>query len=419
MRRLTIVALFLFTSICLSAQNYDSKWAVGIGSGVYGTIENGGLGYMPEVSLSRYISPSFDVLFKQSLGLFRNDLYSNLDITQSSLYARYKFANGILLQESMKLQPYAFAGWGYLNDNKVHSLNALAGLGAKYAISKRISIYAEGGMMSGAGVKTTKLNESLEIVHDKYRENLWKGVIGIEITFGGSKDSDHDGVPDKRDKCPNTERDVFVDEHGCPIDTDGDGVIDHLDECPTEAGSVATDGCPDSDGDGVPDKDDKCPDVKGKKEFNGCPDPKEKEETNKSTKEAEPSKMTASEALESGKTRVLDIKVKPVYFVVDQSYLTDYSKNKIANLVEILLKNPAYLVRLWGYTDDLAGEEYNQKLSERRAEAVVTFMTSMGFARSRIVAANGLGEANPAAPNTTEQNRKLNRRVEFEIFVAE
>ena len=116
---------------------------------------------------------------------------------------------------------------------------------------------------------------------------------------------------------------------------------------------------------------------------------------------------------------VLDIKVKPVYFVVDQSYLTDYSKNKIANLVDMLLKNPAYLVRLWGYTDDLASDDYNQKLSEKRAESVMRFMTSMGFDRDRIVSTNGLGELNPAAPNNSEQNRRLNRRVEFEIFVAE
>ena len=98
-----------------------------------------------------------------------------------------------------------------------------------------------------------------------YRDNLWKATVGLEITIGGSKDSDGDGVPDKKDKCPNTPRDIFVDEHGCPIDTDNDGVIDHLDECPTEPGLSSTNGCPDTDRDGIPDKDDACPDVKGKK----------------------------------------------------------------------------------------------------------------------------------------------------------
>lgn len=399
------------------AQTYDSKWAIGLGSGVYGTIENGGIGYMPELSFSRYISPSIDIFFKQNLGLFRSGLVSNLDISLTSLNVSYKFANGILLPENSRLRPYTFVGLGYLSDNEVNGINGLWGTGVKFSLTKRISLYAEAAAMSGNGVRVRYVDPiDLEPVTLDFRQNIWKGIIGIEIALGGSKDSDHDGVPDKRDKCPNTQRDVFVDEHGCPIDTDGDGVIDHLDECPTEPGLVSTKGCPDTDRDGVPDKDDQCPDVKGKKEFNGCPDPKDKAEQEKET---EPSKMTAEEALESGKTRVLDIKVKPVYFVVDQSYLTDYTKNKIANLVDMLLKNPAYLVRLWGYTDDLAGDEYNQKLSERRAEAVVTFMTSMGFSRDRIVAANGMGEANPAAPNTSEQNRKLNRRVEFEIFVAE
>lgn len=417
MKRQILLVVCLLSGISVFAQTYDAKWAVGVGSGVYGTLERGGVGYMPELTVSRYISPSFDVFFTQNLGLFRSDVISNLDVAQSSLNARYKFSNGIVLSETTRLQPYAFAGLGYLNDNKVNSVNGLFGGGAKFGISKRISLYAHAGIMSGAGVKTVNLDPTtLEPEWQKYRDNLWSGIVGIEIALGGSKDSDHDGVPDKRDKCPNTKRDVFVDEHGCPIDSDGDGVIDHLDNCPTVAGSLATDGCPDGDGDGVPDKDDQCPDVKGKKEFNGCPDPKEKSET---AQRLEPSKMTAEQALQSGNTRVLDIKVKSVYFVVDQSYLTDYSKNKIANMVDMLLKNPAYLVRLWGYTDDLASAEYNQTLSEKRAESVVTFMTSMGFSRDRIVAVDGMGEANPAAPNNSEQNRKLNRRVEFEIFVAE
>ena len=121
-------------------------------------------------------------------------------------------------------------------------------------------------------------------------------------------------------------------------------------------GLTSTNGCPDEDKDGIPDKDDACPDEKGTKANNGCPDPLSRKAE---TKETDPSKMTAAEAIESGNTRVLDIKVKPVYFVVDDSNLTSFSKNRIANLVEMLLKNPAYLVRLWGYTDDLASDRNN------------------------------------------------------------
>jgi outer membrane protein OmpA-like peptidoglycan-associated protein len=411
MKRQILLQVFLLFMFSVSAQSSDQKWGIGIGSGVYGSFDKNSLGYMPEVIFSRYLSPSFDASLTGNLGLANNKIVSKLDLVTVGLHVHYKLYNGLILPETSRLKPYLYGGPGYIWDNDGESLNLDGGLGVKYNIKHNVSLYAQGGYILGASVEPQDLPGG-----DKTRENLWKAVVGIQLTIGASKDSDGDGVPDKKDKCPNTPRDIFVDEHGCPIDTDGDGVIDHLDECPTEPGLTSTNGCPDEDKDGIPDKDDACPDKKGTKANNGCPDP---ESGKADAKETDPSKMTAAEAIESGNTRVLDIKVKPVYFVVDRSNLTSFSKNKIANLVEMLLKNPVYLVRLWGYTDDLASDEYNQKLSEKRAESVMRFMTSMGFDRSRIVATNGMGEANPAAPNNSEQNRKLNRRVEFEIFVAE
>lgn len=419
MKRQILLGVFLLFIFSVSAQSSDQKWGIGIGSGVYGSLENNSLGYMPELTFSRYISPSFDVSLTGNLGLANNKIVSNLDIVMAGIHGHYKLYNGLILPETSLLKPYVYGGPGYIWDNDGKSLNLDLGLGLKYNIKRNVALYAQGGYIMGATIKSQTIeipSGSIEMTGGKFREDLWKAVVGIQITIGGSKDSDGDGVPDKKDKCPNTPRGIFVDEHGCPIDTDGDGVIDHLDECPTEPGLTSTNGCPDEDKDGIPDKDDACPDEKGTKANQGCPDPVSK---SADVKETDPSKMTAAEAIQSGNTRVLDIKVKPVYFVVDDSNLTSFSKNRIANLVEMLLKNPAYLVRLWGYTDDLASDNYNQKLSEKRAESVMRFMTSMGFDRSRIVSSNGLGEANPAAPNNSEQNRKLNRRVEFEIFVAE
>ena len=62
------------------------------------------------------------------------------------------------------------------------------------------------------------------------------------FNFGGTpKDADLDGVPDKKDACPNTPSGAKVDAKGCPIDSDGDGVFDGLDTCPhTPKGATVT-----------------------------------------------------------------------------------------------------------------------------------------------------------------------------------
>ncbi len=94
-------------------------------------------------------------------------------------------------------------------------------------------------------------------------------------------DNDKDGIADEDDKCPNDpeDKDGFQDADGCPDpDNDKDGILDATDKCPNEPedkdGFQDADGCPDpdNDGDGILDVDDKCPNEKGPKETHGCPD---------------------------------------------------------------------------------------------------------------------------------------------------
>lgn len=92
-------------------------------------------------------------------------------------------------------------------------------------------------------------------------------INGFSLTMYFNKDSDGDGVPDRRDNCP---WDYGKTDDGCP-DMDGDGVLDFEDSCPDLAGSAAHNGCPDSDGDGVYDNEDNCPGEAGPKENDGCP----------------------------------------------------------------------------------------------------------------------------------------------------
>ncbi|MDP3432070.1 MAG: hypothetical protein Q8T04_03760, partial [Bacteroidota bacterium] len=128
MRKLLLLSLILAFTASSFAQTSDKKWGLGLGVGVYGTVtDNGGLGFMPELYLSRYLSPRLDLMLKTDMGLFRSDLLSTLDLVNPFLNLRFKFSD-----ETKNFRPYLFAGPGLLWDNQEKGLNFDAGLGAKY-----------------------------------------------------------------------------------------------------------------------------------------------------------------------------------------------------------------------------------------------------------------------------------------------
>ena len=69
-------------------------------------------------------------------------------------------------------------------------------------------------------------------------------------------------------------------------------------------------------------------------------------------------------------------------------------------------------MRVDGYTDSVGTDKYNQGLSERRANAVMSHLVDRGVSASRLTA-TGYGESNPVASNDTAEGRALNRRVEL------
>ena len=82
--------------------------------------------------------------------------------------------------------------------------------------------------------------------------------------------------------------------------------------------------------------------------------------------------------------------------------------------VEALKENPGVRVQVAGYTDGVGTDEYNQGLSERRANAVLQYLSTHGIDASRLTAV-GFGETNPVADNATADGRAQNRRVELNI----
>jgi OOP family OmpA-OmpF porin len=76
-----------------------------------------------------------------------------------------------------------------------------------------------------------------------------------------------------------------------------------------------------------------------------------------------------------------------------------------------------YLVEVAGYTDDKGSPAYNQRLSERRTDAVVAYLAKANVPLRRIVNPTGLGESHPIGSNGTAEGRAENRRVEVKVLV--
>ena len=116
------------------------------------------------------------------------------------------------------------------------------------------------------------------------------------------------------------------------------------------------------------------------------------------------------------------IRIKNVYYDLDKAILTEKSKNSIDSLVyKVLVENPDIIIELSSHTDHLGTDEYNMKLSQKRAESVVNYLISKGIAKERLIA-KGYGETMPLAPNTkpdgsdNPEGREKNRRTEFKII---
>ncbi|MFW6139292.1 MAG: FlgD immunoglobulin-like domain containing protein [Spirochaetota bacterium] len=108
----------------------------------------------------------------------------------------------------------------------------------------------------------------------------------------------------------------------------------------------------------------------------------------------------------------MKIMVNSIQFEFDKAELLPQSHEILDRLIEILDKFPNYKILIAGHTDSVGSEEYNQKLSERRAYTVYKYLVEHDVAKERL-ATEGRGESQPIDDNNTEQGRARNRRVEF------
>ncbi|RRB06878.1 OmpA family protein [Larkinella rosea] len=104
-----------------------------------------------------------------------------------------------------------------------------------------------------------------------------------------------------------------------------------------------------------------------------------------------------------------------IFFETSRYDLAEKSRTELDRLVKFLEVNPSVQIEVSGHTDNQGGTANNLELSKKRAQSVVNYLTKAGIATTRIRSA-GYGETRPVAPNTTDENRKLNRRIEWRIL---
>lgn len=317
----------------------------------------------------------------------------------------------LLLNREGRLSPYLFAGASTMSIN------------SDVAARDR-----EGSVQGGAGLRARIFGDSRAALRIEYRvrgydylgtdleDNLIS--LGLQLPFGDAQpkfvDSDGDGAADAMDRCPNTPAGTRVGTDGCEIDSDGDGVADSLDQCAnTPRGtSVDSNGCPtDSDGDGVSDGEDECPNtVRGAPVDNrGCE--LDSDDDGVVDRLDRCPNTARGVQVDIAGCEIKDaIELPGVNFESNSDRLLPGAADVLNAAAATLQKNPEISVEVEGHTDSDGTAEYNESLSERRANTVRDYLIGRGVPANRVTA-NGYGESQPIADNGTAVGKAANRRV--------
>ncbi|TKG96309.1 OmpA family protein [Puteibacter caeruleilacunae] len=459
MRKILLLCFgLLLSSSLVIAQNADNKWGLGIGTGPlqykgeigdqYNKTKDFTFGL--EASLIRYLSPSFEGLFNLGYNKLKEsggpgDMYNmNGSVITTNLGVHYKFNNGYIFKENSFIQPYLLLGAGMMfgstdgvsadngssYDDSNSAFNLAYGFGTKLRFSETVSMFIE------AQDRIVTSDDFDAATADSDNDKFRKFSVGLIFTLGKAKDSDQDGVIDRKDKCPGTPLGVKVDADGCPLDTDGDGIADYLDDCPDTPGLEKFNGCPDTDGDGIPDPKDKCPTVPGLKELEGCPDGDDDKDGVLNLQDKCPNTPAGYKVdtdgcpIDTDKDGLVDEEDEcpnepgpknnngcplppsagPIYFKTDSYKLSAESIKILDEAVKILEDRSKLNVVISGHADERGSNDYNEKLSENRANAVQNYLVSKNITEARI-SAEWHGETKPAMKGGDESAWAKNRCV--------
>jgi OmpA-OmpF porin, OOP family len=486
MKKLILLSACIISIFAAKAQTEEKKWNIGLHGGI--TQYNGDLGRdwyettntaygFGGISVSRYLGKLFDanlLLTKGTIGYNNGTTQSfKSDFNAASINLRFN-----IVAPEYVIRPYVFAGVGaVLFDNQLNFhqekydyILPTAGAGINFRLSPEIMLNLQETFMFSNKDRRDGVDNGVEDF--KSKDAYLTHMVGVTVNLGNSKDSDMDGVSDKKDTCPDTPTGVAVDKMGCPLDRDADGVADYLDTCPDVSGSRMLNGCPDRDNDGVEDSKDRCPEQAGTVALRGCPDADKDGVADIDDKCANTKLGTKVDASGCAKDSdgdgtmddmdrcpdvagVLALKGCPdadndgvadlddkcpnakgtsenkgcpeipkaeinritligskLFFENNSDKLKVASLTQLDELTKILMKYDGASLTIEGNTDSVGKDDFNMTLSQKRTESVKQYLVGKGIAESRLTAV-GNGETKPVADNKTALGRAKNRRVEL------
>lgn len=124
-------------------------------------------------------------------------------------------------------------------------------------------------------------------------------------------------------------------------------------------------------------------------------------------------KMTLKERRDTLRQMEPELVLEPLQFLSDQDEFSVVNMDSFMKAMEYAQQGKVVLVE--GHTDDLGRERYNLDLSMKRAEKIRELLLSGGVS-DELISVIGYGESQPRVPNTSTENRAINRRIEFKIF---
>ena len=227
--------------------------------------------------------------------------------------------------------------------------------------------------------------------------------LGAKVNAEGvALDADGDGVADGIDMCDSTAVGVVVDAKGCGMDSDGDKIFDGPDKCPgTPAGAVVdATGCPlDADGDGVADGIDTCPFTPAGTVVNAGGCP-----------------ITLSNA-EQELTQDYLIVLPDLEFTADADSLLPAAMARLDEVGAALVQWPQAKIEIGVHIDNGPEPGYRIPLTQMRVRAVFNYLThKYPELNPKSFWLTGYGDTSPIYPNSTAANRAVNRRVEFKVM---